>query len=129
MNDSKDFFGWSFFVDTGGTFTDCLGLSPEREWFRAKVLSRGSISAEAVEQIDAKTLKISKTENLPKQFVRGFTLHISKLNHFSSKVLDWDPQKNELALEYINKKKEPPTEHEKFKNEQNKYEKYFKENL
>ena len=100
MNDLKDFFGWSFFVDTGGTFTDCLGLSPEREWFRAKVLSRGSIPAEAVEQIDAKTLKISKTENLPKHFVRGFTLHISKLSNFSSKVLDWDPQKNELTLDY-----------------------------
>ena len=64
------------------------------------MLSRGSIPAEAVEQIDAKTLKISKTENLPKHFVRGFTLHISKLNHFSSKVLDWDPQKNELTLDY-----------------------------
>ena len=37
---------------------------------------------------------------MPKQFVRGFTLHISKLSNFSSKVLDWDPQKNELALDY-----------------------------
>ena len=52
------------------------------EWFRAKVLSRGSIPAEALEQIDAKTLKISKTENLPKHFVRGFTLNIYGLNQF-----------------------------------------------
>jgi len=29
----------------------------------------------------------------------------------------------------ISEKKDPPTDHEKFKNEQNKYEKYFKENL
>ena len=71
MNDLKDFFGWSFFVDTGGTFTDFLGLSPEGKWFRAKVLSRGSIPTEVLEQIDAKTLKISKTENLPKHFVNG----------------------------------------------------------
>ena len=27
-------------------------------------------------------------------------MHISGLNHFSSKVLDWDPAKNELTLEY-----------------------------
>ena len=99
MNDLKDFCGWSFFVDTGGTFTDCLGLSPNMEWFRAKVLSRGSIPAEVLEQIDAKTLKISKTENLPKHFVNGFTVHISGLNHFSSKALNWDPAKNELTLE------------------------------
>ena len=29
----------------------------------------------------------------------------------------------------ISEKKDPPTDHEKFRNEQNKYEKYFKENL
>jgi ferredoxin len=29
----------------------------------------------------------------------------------------------------ISEKKDPLTDHEKFKNEQNKYEKYFKENL
>ena len=29
----------------------------------------------------------------------------------------------------ISKKKEPPTDNEKFKNEENKFEKYFKENL
>ena len=29
----------------------------------------------------------------------------------------------------INKKKDPPADHEKYKNEQNKFEKYFKENL
>ena len=29
----------------------------------------------------------------------------------------------------ISEKKEPPTDNEKFKNEENKFEKYFKENL
>ena len=29
----------------------------------------------------------------------------------------------------INEKKDPPKDHEEFKNEQNKFEKYFKENL
>ena len=29
----------------------------------------------------------------------------------------------------INEKKDPPSDHEKYKNEQNKFEKYFKENL
>ena len=34
-----------------------------------------------------------------------------------------------LVVSDINEKKDPLTDHEKFKNEQNKYEKYFKENL
>ncbi len=35
---------WRLFVDTGGTFTDCLALSPEGGvWKRAKVLSSGEL--------------------------------------------------------------------------------------
>ena len=29
----------------------------------------------------------------------------------------------------VSKKKDPPTDHKKFENEENKFEKYFKENL
>lgn len=34
---------WRIFVDTGGTFTDCLALSPDGQWRRAKVLSSGVV--------------------------------------------------------------------------------------
>ncbi|MGC4045462.1 MAG: hydantoinase B/oxoprolinase family protein [Armatimonas sp.] len=34
---------WRLFVDTGGTFTDCLAQSPEGGWKRAKVLSSGEL--------------------------------------------------------------------------------------
>ena len=98
MNNLKDFSGWSFFVDTGGTFTDCLGLSPQKEWFRAKVLSRGSLVAEAVEQTDSQKLKISDAPDWPKEIVQGFTLHVAGLECFSSKIFDWDPSRNELTL-------------------------------
>jgi len=98
MSDLKDFCGWSFFVDTGGTFTDCLGLSPQKEWFRAKVLSRGSLVAEAVEQTDSQKLKISDAPDWPKEIVQGFTLHVAGLECFSSKIFDWDPSRNELTL-------------------------------
>jgi len=42
---SSSFEGWEFFVDTGGTFTDCFGKDPEGTIHRAKVLSRGTLSA------------------------------------------------------------------------------------
>ncbi|WP_309709543.1 hydantoinase B/oxoprolinase family protein [Armatimonas sp.] len=32
---------WRIFADTGGTFTDCLAISPDGAWHRAKVLSSG----------------------------------------------------------------------------------------
>ena len=46
----------------------------------------------------------------------------------SEKLLEINTKYSEIWPN-INEKKDPPTDHEKFKNEQNKYEKYFKENL
>lgn len=36
---------WQFWMDTGGTFTDCLARDPAGAWHRAKVLSTGAVRA------------------------------------------------------------------------------------
>lgn len=90
---------WSFYVDTGGTFTDCLGCSPDGKWFRAKVLSRGSLSAEAVEQTSDRTLKISKTDNWPEDFPVGFTLKVAGEENFSTRINRWDASSLQLILQ------------------------------
>ncbi|MBE2216101.1 MAG: hydantoinase B/oxoprolinase family protein [Opitutaceae bacterium] len=36
---------WHFWMDTGGTFTDCLACDPTGAWQRAKVLSSGAVRA------------------------------------------------------------------------------------
>jgi len=36
---------WQFWMDTGGTFTDCLACDPAGAWHRAKVLSTGAVRA------------------------------------------------------------------------------------
>jgi 5-oxoprolinase (ATP-hydrolysing) len=41
---------WRIFVDTGGTFTDCLALDPAGQLHRAKVLSSGALRAILAEQ-------------------------------------------------------------------------------
>jgi hypothetical protein len=90
---------WSFYVDTGGTFTDCIGCSPDDKWFRAKVLSRGSFSAEAVEQTEDRTLKISKTDNWPEDFPVGFTLKVAGEENFSTRINRWDASSQQLILQ------------------------------
>jgi 5-oxoprolinase (ATP-hydrolysing) len=37
---------WKIFVDTGGTFTDCLAQSPQGAWQRVKVLSSSALRGE-----------------------------------------------------------------------------------
>lgn len=48
---------WVFAIDTGGTFTDCLGLSPEGIWHRAKVLSIGAIRGKVTRVVDDETIE------------------------------------------------------------------------
>lgn len=41
MNDNRSQWPWKFSIDVGGTFTDCIGLSPQGRITRSKVLSSG----------------------------------------------------------------------------------------
>ena len=43
--------GWRFWIDRGGTFTDCIGWSPAGAFFTAKVLSSNRAPVEAIETV------------------------------------------------------------------------------
>ncbi len=42
---------WQFFIDCGGTFTDCIGLSPDGALSTCKVLSAADAPVRAIEQL------------------------------------------------------------------------------
>ncbi len=70
---------WEFWIDTGGTFTDCLGRSPSGDWYRAKVLSNSSMRAR-VRVVDGDDrLRISLEAECPDDFFKGFILKIPGL--------------------------------------------------
>ena len=71
---SESMPNWSFFVDTGGTFTDCLALDPYGKIHRAKVLSRGSLSARIVSIESGNCLKLDGSPDWPDGFPLGFRL-------------------------------------------------------
>ena len=49
---------WQVWVDTGGTFTDCIGVAPDGSVRRAKVLSSSRLRGSVVEQLDARSLRV-----------------------------------------------------------------------
>ena len=70
---------WSIWIDTGGTFTDCLALPPDGELAglrRAKVLSTGALRGRVVEVLDSKRLLIAVNWEACDDFVRGFGLRV-----------------------------------------------------
>ena len=73
---------WKIWVDTGGTFTDCITHSPDGKIKRLKVLSSGVLKGQVIECIDPK--KISVQLNWPvqidifKNFLISFSAHPPK---------------------------------------------------
>jgi 5-oxoprolinase (ATP-hydrolysing) len=86
---------WSFFVDTGGTFTDCFARSPDGAVHRAKVLSRGSLSARISQISGPNRLLLEGPPDWPEDFPVGFLLLSKDGKH---RVEGWSPQSGELVL-------------------------------
>ncbi len=68
---------WTLAVDTGGTFTDCLGVSPEGRLKRAKVLSSGALRLRIKGRKDSRTLLLDLPWELPKDFFHGFRIRLA----------------------------------------------------
>ena len=66
--------GWRFFLDAGGTFTDCIAISPEHAPKRAKVLSSGCIRSAVSGRDGARVIRARLPENLPDGFFMGWSL-------------------------------------------------------
>ncbi len=49
---------WKFFIDTGGTFTDCLAISPSSEKHTLKILSSAQLHFEVDKKIDNRSYLI-----------------------------------------------------------------------
>ena len=52
---------YNIFVDTGGTFTDCITVDSFGKFTKRKVLSSGSIRGTIVKQVDRKAFQIEKS--------------------------------------------------------------------
>lgn len=49
---------WKIWVDTGGTFTDCIAHAPDGTIKRLKVLSSGVLKGKVIERINSKTIEV-----------------------------------------------------------------------
>lgn len=73
---------WKIWVDTGGTFTDCIAHSPEGSLKRLKVLSSSVLKGQVVKVKDSQTIEVQiqwpVTKNIFNQFIIVF---FGKKNH------------------------------------------------
>lgn len=88
---------WKIRVDTGGTFTDCIALSPDGTKKNAKVLSNSSLRGLLVEKIQHRIYRIEQDWDAPSGFIDGF-LFKQMLSGFETEVISFDASSSEILL-------------------------------
>ncbi len=69
---------WRVWVDTGGTFTDCLARDPQGGWHRRKVLSNSSLRGRVESVESGGGIRVAMDEILPEGFMNGFSFRLLK---------------------------------------------------
>ncbi|HXT50127.1 MAG TPA: hydantoinase/oxoprolinase family protein [Thermoanaerobaculia bacterium] len=87
---------WQIWVDTGGTFTDCLARDPGGALRRVKVLSSGSLRATVVERRGKRQLALAGLDELRPGALQGWRLTRLAGDERLSTVA-WDGSAVELA--------------------------------
>ncbi|MEY3367214.1 MAG: hypothetical protein RI973_369 [Bacteroidota bacterium] len=91
---------WHIAIDTGGTFTDCIGQSPLGDILRAKVLSSSCLRGTLTARLGPARFRFSHNWTIDRDIFRGYTLSLtgSKTNA-GILVKSIDFQKNTITLD------------------------------
>lgn len=89
---------WKVWIDTGGTFTDCLAETPRGELKRVKVLSSSSLRAKAIKKSGASQLLIEHSVSASKDILTGYRLHILGHSTRPLQVVSFNPASNILTI-------------------------------
>ena len=86
-------------IDTGGTFTDCIGESPTGEIIHRKVLSSGCMRGEIEEWISDSDFQISESWDVTDGFIEGFAFSLMAAPGEVYRVTAYDPSGKRLKID------------------------------
>ena len=95
---------WKIWIDTGGTFTDCIAVSPEKEIITAKVLSSSKLRGTIIKLVTDTTFDIKVNWPVAKDIFEGFDFEvIAMARRFKykigiMKIDDWSDPKGDAGL-------------------------------
>lgn len=90
---------WKIWIDTGGTFTDCIGINPANMMHKVKVLSSSSLRGSIVKSIEANKFSILQEWNAPSGFIEGFRFNLLDVNHPECHVTSFDVENGTLGID------------------------------
>jgi 5-oxoprolinase (ATP-hydrolysing) len=90
---------WQIWIDTGGTFTDCIAVSPMGETIRSKILSSSRLRGKLLEKTDLKTFRFSQNWRTQTDIFQGYHIYLTGHTTAFTKIHTIDFQNNILELD------------------------------
>ncbi|WP_247235139.1 hydantoinase B/oxoprolinase family protein [Telluribacter sp. SYSU D00476] len=89
---------WKIWIDTGGTFTDCLAIDPSGQRHRAKVLSSGYLRGRIIRKVDANYYEFEAPWQHPSHLLNGYHFRLQG-SHSMTKLLSINYESKTITLE------------------------------
>jgi len=91
---------WQIWVDTGGTFTDCIAIAPDGEHKVVKVLSSSALRGKILSGSGAdNAYHIQQQWSAPDDFIKGFSFSLLEESDVSAKVTSFDVNRSVITLD------------------------------
>jgi len=91
---------WNIWIDTGGTFTDCIAKDPNANLYHAKVLSKSALRGRVIKSLGENTYSVEMNWNAPGTIFKDFDFKLLSFNYQTSKVLSIDSNSSILKLSH-----------------------------
>ncbi|WP_159518071.1 hydantoinase B/oxoprolinase family protein [Sunxiuqinia indica] len=89
---------FQLFVDTGGTFTDCIGIDQNGTEYRRKVLSNSSLRGSIKKIESATSLIIHEAWELERDIIQGFSFRLLGEEYTNFKIVSFDIQQKRMEI-------------------------------
>jgi 5-oxoprolinase (ATP-hydrolysing) len=96
---------WRIWIDTGGTFTDGVGISPDGARKNVKILSTSALRGTVLRPVGPSGLEVQESWSAPAGLIDGFRFQLLGAKHREVRVERYDSGSNVLELS-------SPLEHE-----------------
>lgn len=90
--------GWKIWVDTGGTFTDCIAHAPDNSKKRLKVLSHGVLKGEVVNQRTSTCILVKIAWPVSRDIFQHFKILFKNATHSLSTIQSVDLEQSLIYL-------------------------------
>jgi len=90
---------WNIWIDTGGTFTDCIAVDPAGRYSKTKVLSSSALRGSIKKKTGNHSAIVIQSWKAPTNFIKGAEFRLMDVDHPGIPVRGFDAATSEITFD------------------------------